>query len=79
MGAGEKKKPPNERNDSRRSQLRVGQGQGQGQSRRRSGSLVYGKDPRQSNTSYRSTRERIVVVDESGRRTEYYRRDDSGR
>ena len=48
---------------------------------RRSGSLgverrssaVYGKDPRASNTSYRSTRERIVIVDGNGTRREYYR------
>lgn len=49
------------------------------QVRRRSGSLAYAKSPRQSNASYRSTRERVVVVDDSGRRREYYRRDDSWR
>lgn len=47
--------------------------------RQRSGSMNLAKSPRQSNASYRSTRERIVVVDESGRRREYYKRDDSGR
>lgn len=47
------------------------------QVRRRSGSLAYATSPRQSSTSYRSTRERVVVVDDSGRRREYYRRDDS--
>lgn len=51
------------------------------QGHRRSGSLgverrmsaKYGGDPRASNVSYRSTRERIVVVDSSGTRREYYR------
>lgn len=51
------------------------------QGHRRSGSLgverraseTYGADPRASNASYRSTRERIVVVDGSGTRREYYR------
>ncbi|KAL8952291.1 MAG: hypothetical protein Q9222_001780 [Ikaeria aurantiellina] len=39
---------------------------------RRSGSVNYGTSPRQSNVSFRSTRERekIVVVDETGRRRE---------
>lgn len=63
---------PNERTESQRSQRAA-------QVRRRSGSLVYAKSPRQSNASYRSTRERVVVVDDSGRRREYYRRDDSWR
>lgn len=51
------------------------------QGHRRSGSLgverraskTYGGDPRASNASYRSTRERVVVVDSSGTRREYYR------
>lgn len=42
-------------------------------------SLAPAKDPRQSVASYRSTRERIVVIDDLGRRREYYRRHDSGR
>ena len=46
--------------------------------RRRSSSMTYAKSPRQSGTSFRTTRERIVVVDEGGRRREYYRKDDSG-
>jgi hypothetical protein len=46
---------------------------------RKSGSLSHGKTPRQSNASFRTTRERIVVVDDTGRRREYYKRDDSGR
>ena len=33
----------------------------------------YGKDPRASNTSYRSTREKIIVVDEQGLHRKYYR------
>lgn len=45
----------------------------------RSGSVSHVKTPRQSTASYRSTRERVVVVDDSGRRREYYRRDGSGR
>ena len=40
---------------------------------RRSGSLLYGRDPRASNASWRSTRERIVVVDGQGIRREYIR------
>lgn len=40
---------------------------------RRSASALYGADPRASNTSYRSTRERVVVVDGKGTRREYYR------
>lgn len=51
------------------------------QGHRRSGSLgverrmsaKYGPDPRASNASYRSTRERVVVVDSNGTRREYYR------
>ena len=39
--------------------------------------MTYAKSPRQSGTSFRTTRERIVVVDEGGRRREYYRKDDS--
>jgi hypothetical protein len=39
--------------------------------------MTYAKSPRQSGASLRTTRERIVV-DEGGRRREYYRRDDSG-
>lgn len=48
---------------------------------RRSRSLACGKSgsPRQSNASFRTTRERIVVVDVTGRKREYYRRDVSGR
>lgn len=46
---------------------------------RKSGSLSHGRTPRQSNASFRTTRERIVVVDDTGRRREYYKRDDSGR
>lgn len=46
---------------------------------RKSGSLSHGRTPRQSNASFRTTRERIVVVDDTGRRREYYRRNDSGR
>ena len=64
--------PPNERAKSQSSQRNA-------QVRPRSGSLAYPKSPRQSNVSYRSTRERIVVVDDLGRRREYYRRDDSWR
>lgn len=66
------KSPPNEIIKSQPSQRTA-------QVRRRSGSLAYAKSPRQSNASYRSTRERVVVVDNSGRRREYYRRDDSWR
>ena len=40
---------------------------------RRSGSVTYALTPRQSNASYKSTRERTVVVDDLGRRREYYR------
>ena len=52
---------------SRRSYSRQGMLSG-----RQSGSLKYGISPRQSNVSYRSTRDRekIVVVDETGRRRE---------
>ena len=39
--------------------------------------MTYAKSPRQSGASLRTTRERIVMVDEEGRRTEYYRRDDN--
>jgi len=39
---------------------------------RRSGSVIY-VNPRHSTASYRSGRERVVVVDDSGRRREYYR------
>lgn len=46
---------------------------------RKSGSLSHGRTPRQSNASFRTTRERIVVVDDTGRRREYYKRDDSRR
>jgi hypothetical protein len=46
---------------------------------RKSGSLSQGRTPRQSNASLRTTRERIVVIDDTGRRREYYKRDDSGR
>lgn len=46
---------------------------------RKSGSLSHGRTPRQSNASFRTTRERIVVIDDTGRRREYYKRDDSGR
>lgn len=64
------KSPPDEITESQRSQRAA-------QVQRRSGSLAYTKSPRQSNASYRSTRERVVVVDDSGRRREYYRRGDS--
>lgn len=67
-----KRGPLHERNDSQKDPMRPAQV-------RRSGSLADSKNPRQSTASYRSTRERVVVVDESGRRREYYRRDDSGR
>ena len=50
----------------------------QTQGPRRSGSQVYGKSPRQSGTSLRTTRERIIVVEEGGKRREYSRRGDSG-
>lgn len=40
---------------------------------RRSGSVTYALTPRQSNVSYKSTRERTVVVDSLGRRREYYK------
>lgn len=40
---------------------------------RRSGSVTYALSPRQSNVSYKSTRERTVVVDYLGRRREYYK------
>ena len=39
--------------------------------------MTYAKSPRQSGASFRTTRERIVVVDEGGRRREYYRKDNS--
>ena len=39
----------------------------------RRGSRQYGTNPRMSNASYRSTRERIMVVDSNGVRREYYR------
>lgn len=64
-----KRGPLHERNDSQKDSAQV----------RRSGSLAHAKNPGQSTASYRSTRERVVVVDDSGRRREYYRRDDSGR
>lgn len=67
-----KRGPLHERNHSEKDHVRPAQVQ-------RSGSLAHAKNPRQSIASYRSTRERVVVVDESGRRREYYRRDDSGR
>lgn len=50
-----------------------------GQGPKRSESVLRGRSPRQSNASFRTTRERIVVVDEGGRKREYYQRDDSGR
>lgn len=65
-------KPPQERHGSQRSEHAA-------QVRQRPGSLAFAKSPRQSSASYRSTRERIVVIDDSGRRREYYKRDDSGR
>lgn len=40
---------------------------------RGSGSVTYALNPRQSNVSHKSTRERIVVVDGLGRRREYYK------
>ena len=43
------------------------------QSGRRSGTVVYDKDPRSSAMSVRSTRERIVIVDGSVARREYLR------
>lgn len=67
-----KRVPLHERNDSQKDLVRPAQV-------RRSGSLADAKNPRQSTASYRSTRERVIVVDDSGRRWEYYRRDDSGR
>lgn len=67
-----KREPLHERSDSQKDSVRPTQV-------RRSDSLAHGKTPRQSTASYRSTRERVVVVDDSGRRREYYRRDDSGR
>ena len=67
-----KREPLHARSDSQKVSMRPTQV-------RRSGSLAHAKDPRQSTASYRSTRERVVVVDDSGRRREYYRRDDSGR
>ena len=45
----------------------------QGGHRRSVSGVRYENDPRASNTSYRSTRERIVVVDSQGVRREYYR------
>ena len=56
----------NEARRSRASQASEGR-------RRRDSSTYYGKDPRASNASWRSTRERIVVVDDMGTRREYYR------
>lgn len=67
-----KREPLHERSDSQKDSMRPTQV-------RRSDSLAHAKTPRQSTASYRSTRERVVVVDDSGRRREYYRRDDSGR
>lgn len=67
-----KREPLHERSDSQRDSVRPTQV-------RRSDSWAHAKTPRQSTASYRSTRERVVVVDDSGRRREYYRRDDSGR
>ena len=67
--AGRQTRPPLGKHASQRST----------QVRQRSGSLAFATSPRQSNASYRSTRERIVVIDDSGRKREYYRRDDSGR
>lgn len=67
-----KREPLHERSDSRKDAIRPAHV-------RRSSSLAHAKTPRQSTASYRSTRERVVVVDNSGRRREYYRRDDSGR
>ena len=46
---------------------------------RRSGSLSHGRTPRQSNASFRTTREKIIVIDGTGRKREYYKRDDSRR
>ena len=45
----------------------------QGGHRRSVSSARYGNDPRASTTSYRSTRERIIVVDSQGVHREYYR------
>ncbi|MCJ1251481.1 hypothetical protein MMC30_008715 [Trapelia coarctata] len=44
-----------------------------GVERRGSTTAKYGGDPRASNASWRSTRERIVIVDGNGTRREYYR------
>lgn len=66
------KGPLHERNDPQKDTVRPPQVP-------RSGSLAHAKVPRQSIASHRSTRERVVVVDDSGRRREYYRRDDFGR
>ncbi|MCJ1486121.1 hypothetical protein MMC06_006297 [Schaereria dolodes] len=45
----------------------------QGHFYRTSESFVPQRSPRQSNTSYRSTRERVIIVDDAGSRREYYR------
>ena len=61
------------RRQSSRAQQAPKRGSMAGQGYRRSGSVGNGKDPRMSNASWRSTRERIVVVDGAGTRREYYR------
>ncbi|KAI9704412.1 MAG: hypothetical protein M1836_007275 [Candelina mexicana] len=40
---------------------------------RRSGSVTYATNPRHSTASHRSARERVVTIDDQGRRREYYR------
>ena len=57
-----------------RSSLRPEHGRPDDDRRRRSGSVSF-VSPRQSGASRRSTRDKVVVVDGSGRRREYYRRD----
>lgn len=70
--------PPGNRTVQRNGLLAASHGMSQGP-QRKSGSLSHGRTPRQSNASFRTTRERIVVVDDTGRKREYYKRDDSGR
>ena len=57
-----------------RSSLKPEQRRPEDDRRKRSGSVSF-ISPRQSGASRMSTRDKVVVVDESGRKREYYRRD----
>ena len=78
LGGAPKATTPGSRTYQRNGLLTASHDMSQGL-QRKSGSLSHGRTPRQSNASFRTTRERIVVVDDTGRRREYYKRNDSGR